>query len=71
MGRLAVVLDTGFTDFLPGGAGLLAYRSPEEARETVARVRADYEGQSRAARAVAEEFFAGRRVLGDLLGESR
>ena len=46
MGRPVVVQDTGFTDFLPGSAGLLAYRSPEEARGAIARVRADYESHA-------------------------
>ena len=70
-GPARVVQDTGFTDFLPGSAGLLAYRSPEEAREAIAQVRADYDRHRRAARAVADEFFDGDRVLGDLLDKSR
>lgn len=66
-GRPVVVQDTGFSDVLPTGEGLLAFTSPEEAAEAIARVRADYAHHARAARRVAEECFDARRVLADLL----
>ncbi len=66
-GRPAVVQDTGFSEFLPTGKGLLAYRTPAEPVEMLHRVREDYEGHCRAARAVAEDYFDARRVLADVL----
>jgi hypothetical protein len=69
-GRPVVVQDTGFSSFLPCGEGLLAYRTPDEAHEAIRRLRNDYEVHHRAARAVADEYFDARRVLGDLLERS-
>src|SRR5581483_5534213 len=70
LGRPAVVQDTGFCDFLPCGAGLLAFRNHNEAVAAIRRLNDDYESHCRAARAVAEEFFDARRVLNDLLARS-
>lgn len=70
MGRPVIVQDTGFSDFLPCGEGLLAFRSPAEAVEAINRLDDDYDAHCRAARAVAEEYFDARRVLTDLLERS-
>jgi hypothetical protein len=66
-GRPAVVQDTGFSEVLPIGTGLIAFRTPDEAIEGVRRVREDYERHSAAARAIAEEYFSATRVLTALL----
>ena len=66
-GRPAVVQDTGFSDVLPIGTGLIAFRTPDEAIEGVRRVREDYERHCAAARAIAEEYFSASRVLTELL----
>jgi hypothetical protein len=68
-GKPAVVQDTGFTRNLPVGRGLLAFRTPEEAAASVEAVRADYETHSRAARELAERYFAAEVVLGRLVEE--
>jgi hypothetical protein len=66
-----IVQDTGFSEFLPCGEGLLAYRTPEEAVAAIWRLRDDdYGAHCSAARAVAEEYFDARRVLNDLLERS-
>jgi hypothetical protein len=70
MGRPVVVQDTGFSDFLPCGSGLLTFGSWGEAAAAIERVGEDYENHCRAARAVAEEYFDARRVLTDLLEQS-
>jgi hypothetical protein len=70
MGRPVVVQDTGFSDFLPCGKGLLTFTSWAEAVAAIERLGEDYEGHCRAARAVAEEFFDARKVLPDLLERS-
>jgi hypothetical protein len=69
-GRPVVVQDTGFSDFLPCGRGLLAFRTPAEAAEAIRTLRDDYEDHCRAARALAEEYFDARRVLTELLERS-
>lgn len=70
MGRPVIVQDTGFSDFLPCGEGLLAYRTLEEAVAAIWRLREDYDAHCQVARAVAEEYFDARQVLTDLLERS-
>jgi hypothetical protein len=70
MGRPVIVQDTGFSDFLPCGEGLLAYRTPDEAVAAIRRLREDYHAQCRAARVVVEEYFDARRLLTSLLERS-
>ena len=69
-GRPALVQDTGFSQHLPSGEGLLAFSSPEEALDGIGRIDADYPSHCRAARRVAEEHLDARRVLPALLERS-
>jgi hypothetical protein len=69
-GRPAIVQDTGFSDFLPCGRGLLAYRTLEEVVAAMRLLDYDYEAHCQAARAVAEEYFDAHKVLTDLLERS-
>lgn len=62
-GRAAVVQDTGFTQRLPTGEGLLAFRSLDDAVTGAARVAADPAAHGAAARALAAQHFAAERVL--------
>jgi hypothetical protein len=66
-GRPVVAEDTGWTQFLPSGEGLLSFADAESAAEALERVFADYDRHRRAARALACEVFDSRRVLGQLL----
>jgi hypothetical protein len=66
-GRPVVVQDTGFSDWLPTGAGVLAFRTPEEALEAIKNVNGRYQYHCDAARALAAEYFDARRVLSTLL----
>jgi hypothetical protein len=68
-GKPAVVQDTGFSQNVPVGEGLLAFRTLEEASAGVEQVMSDYDRHSRAARALAEDFFAAEKVLGRLVEE--
>jgi hypothetical protein len=68
--RPVIVQDTGFSDFLPTGGGLLAYRTPDKAVLAIRRLHDDYDAHCRVARAVAEEYFDARQVLTDLLERS-
>ena len=69
-GRPVVAEDTGFADFLPTGAGLMAFTSLDEAAEAVAAVDADYPRHARAARQLAEAHFDSRRCLESMLSAS-
>lgn len=66
-GRPALVQDTGFSEHLPVGDGLLAFSTPEEARAGAHAIVADYARHSSAARTVAEHCFAPRPALAPLL----
>lgn len=68
-GRPVLAQDTGFTENYPTGEGLLAYRTLEEAKDGVARIRRDYRRHSEAALKMAAEYFDSDRVLSRLLGE--
>ena len=67
MGRPAVVQDTGFSEFLPVGCGLLAFRTAAEAVACIERLRDDYPRHCRVAREIAELEFEAEMVLGDML----
>jgi hypothetical protein len=69
-GRPVVVQDTGFGDVLPVGEGILAFTTPDEAAVGIKAVERDYDLHSRAARAIAEEWFDSDAVLGRLLEEA-
>jgi hypothetical protein len=66
-GRPVVAQETGFSRFLPAGEGLFAFETTEEAREGIEAVVRDYARHSRAARAIAEEYFDAASVLPQLL----
>ena len=68
-GRPALVQDTGFTRNLPTGEGLLAFSTMDEAIAGAEAITRDYARHSRAARAVAEEYFDSSKVLGHLMNE--
>jgi hypothetical protein len=66
-GRPVLAQDTGFSQFLATGAGLLAFRTMDEAVAGAGALRRDYARHARAARALAEEFFDSDKVLARLL----
>lgn len=66
-GRPVVLQDTGFSAWLPTGEGVLAFSSPEQARDALADLDARYPVHQRAAREVAASHFAAEHVLEDLL----
>jgi hypothetical protein len=69
-GRPVLHQDTGFPHWLPCGNGVFSFASPEDVVEAVSRVDADYDAQSRAARALAAEYFAADRVLPQLIEDA-
>ena len=66
-GKPALVQDTGWSRNYPSGRGLLGFRTLEEAVDGANRIARDYTEHSRAARAIAEEFFDSRKVLSALM----
>jgi hypothetical protein len=66
-GKPAVVQYTGPSRFLPDAAGLFRFRDLEEAARYLEMAAADYERQCGLARALAEEYFDARKVVGRVL----
>jgi hypothetical protein len=66
-GRPVVAQETGFSRFLPTGEGLFAFDTTDEACAGIDAVVGDYARHSRAARAMAEEYFDASSVLPQLL----
>ena len=69
-GKPAIVQHTGPSRFLPDAEGLFRFRDIEEASRHLSIVEKDYERHSRAALAIAEEYFNSEKVLPRLLGEA-
>ena len=68
-GKPALVQNTGFSRTYPVGCGLVPFRTLAEAVEGAERIDRDYAAHSRAARAIAEQFFDSDTVLTNLLRE--
>jgi len=66
-GKPVLAQDTGLADHYPVGEGLLTFSTLEEAAAGVEEIERNYERHSTAARALAEEHFDARIVLGRLL----
>ena len=66
-GRPVVTQETGFSERVPSGRGLLAFATVEEAAAALRTVEGDYASHARAAREIAAEYFAAERVLGAML----
>jgi glycosyltransferase involved in cell wall biosynthesis len=67
-GRPVIAQETGFSPFLPVGAGLFAFETIDDVLAAIEALNGDYDRHSRAARSIAEEYFDSDRVLGRLLG---
>ena len=65
--RPVILQDTGFSEVIPTGKGLLGYQSLDEACAAVEEVSRQYRMHCAEARALAEECFAADKVLGALL----
>ncbi len=66
-GRPVLAQETGFSEFVPSGEGLLAFESTEDILAAIKELRANYARHARAARDIAAEFFDSKKVLGRLL----
>jgi hypothetical protein len=70
LGRPAVVQETGWSDHIPAGDGLLAFSTLDEAVDAIADINDHYAEHQAAARALAEQFFDARKVCQDLLTQA-
>jgi YHS domain-containing protein len=68
-GRPVITQDTGFGTVLPTGEGLFAFDTMEEIMAAFETINADYERHSRAARAIAEQYFRAETVLAKVLDD--
>lgn len=68
-GRPVVMQDTGFSDCLPSGRGLLAVRTAEEAAAAIGEICGDYARHSAWARELAEEYLDAPKLLKKLLSD--
>lgn len=66
-GRPVLVEDTGFSDHIPTGRGLIAFTNMEEAIAGVYEIAANYELHAMAARELSEEYFDSTKVLRAML----
>jgi hypothetical protein len=66
-GRPAVVQDTGWSEWLPAGEGVLAFSDPAHAAAALEQVTADPGRHARAARKLVEEHFEAGRVCAAML----
>jgi hypothetical protein len=62
-----VVQETGFSDWMETGAGVIPFRTFEEAFAGIDEVNSRYAFHCRAAREIAEEYFDARKVLTRLI----
>ena len=69
-GRPAIVQDTGFTDWLPTGLGLMAFSSREEAMAGIDVLNQNYPEHCRAARELVGDYFEAGKVLTELLDQA-
>ena len=66
-GRPVITQDTGFGTVLPVGEGLFAFNTIDEILAAFDAVASDYQHHSRAARAIAHEYFRAETVLAKML----
>lgn len=66
-GRPVITQETGFSKFLPAGRGLFSFKTMDDVLAAVDAIESDYEGNCRAAREIANEFFAAETVVGSMM----
>ena len=66
-GRPVIAQETGFSRFLPAGTGLFAFETIDDVLASIEALNGAHGRQSRAARAVAEEYLDSDKVLARLL----
>ncbi len=70
LGRPAVVQETGWSDHLPSGDGVIAFSTLDEAVDAIADINDHYAEHQAAARAIAGQYFEATKVCADLLAQA-
>jgi glycosyltransferase involved in cell wall biosynthesis len=68
-GKPVLAQDTGFNKNYRSGDGILSFTDLDEAVAGANEIQSNWERHSRAARAIAEEYFDSRKVLTRLLAQ--
>jgi len=66
-GRPVITQETGFSKFLPAGKGLFGFSTMDDILRAIDCIESDYEGNCRAAREIAAEYFDAEKVVGSLM----
>ncbi len=66
-GRPVLAQETGFSEFLPAGEGLIPFGTEDDVLAGISELQSDYPRHARAARSLAEEYFDSDKVLTRLL----
>jgi hypothetical protein len=69
-GRPVITQETGFSKFLPTGKGLFAFSNMDDILRAIDEIESDYEGNCKAAREIAAEYFEAEKVVGALLDKA-
>lgn len=69
-GRPVITQQTGFSEWLPTGEGVLAFKNLDQAIASIAEVNSRYEFHCKKAREIAVEFFNYRIILANLLEQA-
>lgn len=69
-GKPVISQDTGFSNMLPVGRGLFGFTCKDEVLSAIDAINRDYEGHCRAARELADEYFAAPKIARRLLTEA-
>jgi len=65
--RPVITQETGFGKFLPTGKGLFGFSTMDDILAALDEIESDYEGNCRAAREIAMEYFDATKVVGSLM----
>jgi hypothetical protein len=70
-GRPVVLQETGFSDWLETGLGIVSFSTPDEAVAGIDDINRRYDLHCRAAREIAEEYFDATKVLAQLIDRAQ
>jgi hypothetical protein len=66
-GRPVLLQETGFSDWLESGLGVLSFETPDQAIRGIEEIQRNYPLHARAARDLSESHFDSKRILSDLV----
>jgi hypothetical protein len=69
-GRPVITQETGFSKYLPTGRGLFSFTTIDDIVSAVETIESDYDGNRRAAREIAEEYFDATKVVASIMERS-